>query len=252
MVGGWVGWNEVGLTPEQARKWLHGLGARDNKPAFELVFRSCRVDDAEFAVPRMDNYRLARLRWLRSVNCLDLLDRERLIEQIRSTQVLAGTTAPGQPPIHEWRGARGLFFTPGWPALQDTYCNLAALELLGGLNRIDREACIRAILKRHQGRGRFAPPEPEGYRFQIRGDARDTFCAFESLRILGALDRVRDLDRWQFRPEHASKATAAAAGSPHKVTWEEIEAWVCQDRLARILRRHKDHPQAPLGSLLEP
>jgi hypothetical protein len=252
LAGGWIGWDDIRLTPDQVRVWLHGSNPRNHGPVFEPARRSCRVDGVEFTVLGMDNFGLARLRLLRDVNCLDLLNREQLIEQIRSTQVLSGSRPPGQPPIHEWRSARGLFFTPGWPALQDTYCNLAALELLGGLDRIDREACIRAILKRHRGRGLFTPPETEGHTFQIRGDARDTFCAFESLRILGALDRVRDLDRWQFRPEHTSTAAAAATGTPRKVTWEEIEAWVCQDRLARILRRHQDHPQAPFGSLLEP
>ena len=252
MAGGWIGWDQVRLTPEQVRERLPGLISRDNAPAFELARRLCPVDGTDFTVLSLDSFALARLRVLHSANCLDLLPREQLIEQICSTQVLSGSTRPDQPPIHEWRSVRGLFFTPNWPALQDTYCNLAALELLGGLNRIDREACIRAILKRHRGRGYFTPPEQGGYNaFKILGDARDTFCAFESLRILGALDRVRDLDRWQFRPEHASKVDAAA-GSPSKVTWEEIEAWVCQERLAGILRWHKDHPQASLGSLLEP
>jgi len=106
-------------------------------------------------VTRIGDYGLSQLRWLRDVNCLDLVDRKELIAQIASVQTLSGTP-PGQPPIHDWRDVRGLFFTPCWPALQDTYFSLAALEILGGLDRIDLEACIEGILKRHQGKG-FSP-----------------------------------------------------------------------------------------------
>lgn len=147
---------------------------------------------------------------------------------------------------------RGLFYTPGWPALQDTYCDLAALEILGGLDRIDREACIKMVLKLHHGKGFFAPPNTdEQWRLQINGDARDTIAAFESLRILGALDRVKDLDKWQFRVAsyNSSKSEANGVRIP---TWDEIEAWVCQQRLGKILRERKENPAAPVRSLLEP
>jgi DNA-directed RNA polymerase specialized sigma24 family protein len=34
--------------------------------------------------------------------------------------------------------------------------------------------------------------------------------------------------------------------------WNDIEAWVCRQRLERILRQRKENPQAPIGSLLQP
>ncbi len=112
---------------------------------------------------------------------------------------------PGNPPIHDWKDVRGLFFTPCSPALQDTYFSLAALELLGGLNQIDREACIKGILKQHRGKGYFISPDSGGFNeYHIDGNARDTFAAFESLRILGALDRVKDLAIGSFGSNHGA------------------------------------------------
>ena len=147
--------------------------------------------------------------------------------------------------MHDWKDVRGLFFTPCFPALQDTYFSLAALEILGGLDKINREACIQGILRRHQGKGFFTSPDSGGFNeYHIDGSARDTIAAFESLRILGGLDRVKDLDKWQFRPQRR--------GVPrNQLTWGDVEAWVCQQRLKQIISERKDAPRKPFGSLLE-
>ena len=86
---------------------------------------------------------------------------------------------------------------------------------------------------------------------QINGNARDTIAAFESLRILGALDRVKDLDKWQFRVA-SYRSSKPDANGVRILTWDEIEAWVCQQRLEKILREHRANPSAPYRSLLEP
>ena len=113
------------------------------------------------------------------------------------------------------------------------------------MDKIDREQCIRGILRRHRSKGYFTSPDSGGYNeYRIEGDARDTFAAFESLRILGALDRVKDLNRWQFRPQRRGVAKGQLA-------WNDVEAWVCQQRLEKILRARKANPQAPVRSLLE-
>ena len=118
----------------------------------------------------------------------------------------------------------------------------------GGADRVDREACIKRILKLHRGKGYFTPPDTnERWKVRIEGNARDTLAAFETLRILGALDRVKDLERWQFR---VRKSSASPTGQ--WIPWDHIEAWVCQQRLARILTDHKANPTAPIRSLLEP
>lgn len=245
VVGGWIGWGELGIQPADAaaalRSVLNPLNRWDlflsRGPAWSWVKK------ARFPVMRIQSGGLTRLRFLRAVNCLDLTEREKLAAQIASVQVLSATPR-GQPPIHDWRDVRGLFFTPSWPALQDTYYSLAALEILGGLDKIDREACIRGILRRHQGKGFFTSPDSGSFNeYHIDGSARDTIAAFESLRILGGLDRVKDLGQWRFRPPRRGLAQG-------KVTWFDVEAWVCQQRLENIVRQRREKPQAPIGSLL--
>lgn len=251
MSSGWFGWDDVGLQPQDATVYLHRLTT--NEWQFRLQQRKAWswVDNQGWEVERIDNSTWNQLRWLREVNCLDLVEREKLNQQIAAVQVLSGTP-PGQPPIHDWRAVRGLFFTPNWPALQDTYFSLAALEMLGGLDKIDREACIKGILKRHRGQGYFTSPDSGGFNeYHIDGSARDTFAAFESLRILSALDRVKDLDKWQFRVT-SHRSSKPAANGVRTLTWDEVEAWVCQQRLGKILRERNENPYASVRSLLAP
>jgi hypothetical protein len=234
VAAGWIGWNELGVTPDEMAKQLRRTP--ENEWQFSLKPLSCTVDGKPAIVPYLDNMTLWQFRWLQDLHRLDILDREKIIEQLRAMQVRSGNV-------------RGLFHAgPASPALEDTYCGLAALEILGGLDRIDPEACIRGILNRHRGQGYFTSPEPGGYNeYKIEGNARDTFCAFESLRILNALDRVKDLDHWQFRLARRSRSDASA--TPRKVTWDEIEAWVCQQRFEQFLRERRANPQSPARSV---
>ena len=249
MEGGWISWDDLGFKSQDATEYFQHL--KTNEWQFMLVHGESWswVKSQRFKVERIHDLSLNQLRWLRDVDCLDLVNREKLIQQIASVQTLSGTP-PGQPPIHDWQDVSGLFFTPCWPALQDTYFSLAALEILGGLDKIDREACIVGILKQHRGKGFFTSPDSGSYNeYHIRGDARDTFCAFESLRILGALDRVKDLDRWRFRPDHG---WSPWGNNPKGMNWNDVEAWVCRQRFERFLRERKDNPHALPHSLLEP
>lgn len=247
---GWLTWQDFGIQPadsvESTRSELSRYFSGDH---WDRLMTRCEawswVGSERFDATRIQSDGLAQLWLLRSIGCLGVVDREKLVQQIASVQVLSGNP-PGQPPMHDWRDVRGLFFTPCWPALQDTYTSLAALEILGGLDKIDREQCIRGILRRHRGKGYFTSPFSGGYNeYHIRGDARDTIAAFESLRILGALDRVRDLEKWQFRPYRYGIAKG-------QLTWCDVEAWVCQQRFEKLLQEHRDHPTAPFRSLLEP
>ncbi|HYG34286.1 MAG TPA: hypothetical protein VEC99_05855, partial [Clostridia bacterium] len=65
------------------------------------------------------------------------------------------------------------------------------------------------------------------------------------------LDRVKDLEKWQFRVARHNSSQPDEQGT-RDLTWVEVEAWVCQQRFERILREHKANPQASFGSLLEP
>jgi RNA polymerase sigma factor (sigma-70 family) len=246
---GWISWNDLGIEPADSAAFLR----TSRFPTYSLenwdyFLARCEawswVERQRFNVMRIQSDGVTQLRLLRAVNCLDLTDREKLIQQVGSVQVLSGTP-PGQPPMHDWKDIRGLFFTPCFPALQDTYFSLAALEILGGLDKIDREACIQGILRRHQGKGFFTSPDSGGFNeYHIDGSARDTIAAFESLRILGGLERVKDLDEWQFRPQRR--------GVPrNQLTWGDVEAWVCQQRFTQIISERKDNPRKPFGSLLD-
>jgi hypothetical protein len=181
---------------------------------------------------------------------LDAVDAGPVIAQLRTSQVLDEKPIPGRRSLKEWKSVNGLFMTQGWDPLHDTYEALTMLEMLGGLDQIDREACIQGILRMHQGKGVFgAPMGSDRAVLLIWGDARDTFCA---------LDRVPDLAQWQFRPMYASttrspvEASPVSGPQPKHVTWDEIEGWVCQQRLARDLREHATDPSVPYHSLLEP
>ena len=246
----WIGWQDLNLTPEDVSSEIHQGKYHEIEFKFEylLVHESAWswVESKRWEVMRANAMTLPQLRWLCAVNCLDLVDRGKLIVQIASVQTLSGTP-PGQPPIHDWRGVRGSFFTPCYPALQDTYLSLAALEILGGLDKIDREACIGGILKRHGSKGYFTSPDSGSYNeYHIDGSARDTIAAFESLRILGALDRVKDLDKWQFRVASYNSSKPDANGV-RVLTWDEVEAWVCQQRLKKFFTNARNILRRPSG-----
>ena len=259
LVDGWLTWEDLGLNQPAYAEYLRIHQAEGgNALQFDLNHLLAHwkagswADQKQWQVERVSDFTLQQLRLLRQLNCLELLDRDQFIRQIAALQDLSATPAPGQPPLHDWRAVRGLFFTPGYPALQHTYFALAALEILGGLDRIDREACIQGILGRHEGRGLFTSPGSGGYNeYAIDGGAHDTIAAFESLRILGALDQVKDLDRWEFRVP-SSNASKPAGDGVHTLTWDDVEAWVCQQRLAKIVQERREHPEAPVRSLLEP
>jgi hypothetical protein len=257
LAGGWISWSDLEIQPADSATWLRTSQFRMYSPdEWDHFLTRCRawswVKHEEFHVMRIQLDGVTQLRLLRAVNCLDLTDREKLIQQIASVQTLSGTP-PGQPPIHDWRDVRGLFFTPCYPALQDTYFSLAALEILGGLDKIDREACIRGILRRHEGKGYFTSPDSGGFNeYHIDGSVRDTIAAYESLRILGALDRVKDLEKWQFRLKSYRSSKPARVGEIRTPTWDEVEAWICQQRWEGILRARRENPRAAFRSLLEP
>lgn len=257
---GWVSWPELNLQPADCEAFLHTNRSLIFSGAilgtnWDRFLSRCDawswVKSQHYDVMRIQNWGVWDLRFLSEINSLDLVEREKLIQQIADVQTLSANP-PNNPPIHDWRDVRGFFFTSGFPALQDTYRSLAALEILGGLDKIDREACIAGILKRHQGKGYFTSPSSGGENeYHIDGSARDTIAAFESLRILGALDRVKDLDKWQFRVANYNSSKPDANGV-RVLTWDEIEAWVAQQRLQRDVLEHRQNPQMPWRSLLTP
>ncbi len=245
-----ISFSDLNLSPSDLHDYLHTNRFKQYQPEHWDYFLArgeswSWVKSERFKVLRITSDGVTQLRLLRAVDCLDLVDREKLIQQIAAVQTLS-EHPPGNPPIHDWQDVRGLFFTPCWPTLLDTYHSLAALEILSGLDKIDREACIQGILRVHHGKGFFKSPDSGNYNeYHIDGTAQDTIAAFESLRILGALDRVKDLDKWIFRVNRRRLKN-------DEVTWRDIEAWTAQRRLKKIVQAHQANPAAPWKSLLEP
>ena len=240
---GWLTETEIGFTRDDLRQFIKQLPPEQTK--FLLGLNESRVGGSGYTVLYTDV-----LAWtipcLKRLGCLDLVDGRAIVETLLRQQMLsAGRRQDVDPKL-----LHGTFLNVGEDPIHDTWQALVILDAFGALDRVDREACINGILRFHRGKGLFGPVG-EHDRFVILGNTPDTtFWAFESLRMLNALDRVKDLDRWQFRPARTS--TPAKDGALRAVTWSEIEARVCQQRLENILRERKENPQAPVRSLLDP
>jgi RNA polymerase sigma-70 factor, ECF subfamily len=248
VINGLLNSADFGLTTNEIRAALTPLTDWQRKQWFEpQVLKTVNADRSPAGYTMLDVRALElRTACLQKLDCLNVADGSNAVQTLVQQQMLSSTIPPGRRPVplpEEWHG---LFLTYGYDPITETYDVLKVLERFGGLSRIDANACIQGILRFHHGKGLFRPGKDHDG-LVIFGDARDTFCAFESLRILKALDRVKDLDHWQFRPMLTSETDA-----PRLATWSEIEAWLCAKRLARDLGEHKTNPAAPWRSLLNP
>ena len=245
VVNGWLNLAQLGLSEQIIRQTIASASTEHKQRWFEL--NPARAFKGFTGLPTDD---LApRVQCLDKLGCLDAMEDKSVAETLLQNQILTEQSPPGRRPLSDARPLHGLFFTSSSDPIRDTYDSLVVLEKLGRLNQVDREACIAGILRFHSGDGLIVWPNKDPHLIFF-GDARDTFAAFESLRILGALDRVKDLDKWKFRPFMATRTPAD--GGPRIANWFEIEAWVCQQRLEKILREHKANPSATYRSLLEP
>lgn len=250
---GWPVLKMLGLTQADLRGELPAASRQQLKMWFEP--RESRVQnhdgqalDYQVLLTEELAYRVLVLKRL---DCLNAVDGAATTELLLKQQVRSGQTPTGRRVLPYPALLNGLFVTLGSDPIQDTYQALVVLDAFGALERVDREACVRGILRFHHGRGLFGSVR-QGDGFVIFGDSRDTFWAFESLRLLGALDRVTDLSQWQFRAQFHFRDTNHPADTSNLLSWPEIEAWVCQQRLERIICQRKENPGASIRSLLEP
>lgn len=174
----------------------------------------------------LGNLLVSRLQLLQRLDCLDLVDFTDTVKQLKATQVIATNSLKGLwPPAREQRDLlHGLFVLRPGDALRDTRDALTILHLAGALDQIDREACIAGLQRLHDGAGRFAPARTVRG-LQVRGEPDNAFAAYESLRLLGALDRVPDLAQWEFRLAPTMR-TVEADRNAGKLNYAEVEAWV--------------------------
>ncbi len=254
IAGGWITAEDLGLSSETICRTIINSSARQKNRWFNLEPGAVAVGEpgkyrpAGYTILPTDE--LARkVACLDKLGCLDVFDKQPIIDLLIQHQIVGGHIPSGRRPLADTSILNGLFFTMCNDPIHDTYNTLLILEKLGGLSRVDREACIKGVLRFHQGRGRFSAPDSE-HDLAVFGEARDSIAAFESLRILGGLDRIKDLNKWEFRPFFSNQKAAA---NGHRVaTWDEMEAWVCQQRLEKILHERKENSAAPFRSLLEP
>ncbi len=243
-----------GITPAQIRQELLGLSAGRAVQLLQLKPIVIEPPAASTQAGTNWNYlpvdRFAPfLQALERFHCLDLIESKPIIETLRAQQVRPGNTLAGYSLVADLAAADGLFHCAYNRPLKDTYEALVILSLLHGLDAIDQPACIRGILRLHRGGGWFARVNPSGDMY-LPGDASDTFFAYESLRLLHALDQVPDLKRWKFRP--GIEAPPTGAGRSAGITWSQVEAWLYQQRLQHYLEARRRDLRVTAPSLQTP
>lgn len=250
---GWFSPPEFSVSVDEFRQTLRAAPASYQRRWF--VPNECRVGNPDGGLAgytgMMAEEAAQRILCLKRFGCLDVADGSTACEILVQHQLLSDATPTGRRSLPDPKLAHGTFLLMGHDPIRDTYYALVILDGFGALDRIDREACIRGIQRFHHGKGLFGAIK-QGDGFVIFGDSRNTFWAFESLRMLGGLNRVKDLEQWKFRPQITSSASRQANGNGVILTWSEIEAWVLQQRLKRIIRERKENPDAQIRSLLEP
>ena len=236
----------AGVTSSSMRAYIGSMPERERDALFsaELI----PVHNETFSVLEL-RWLAWRLQTLRQFDCLDLVSAKPVVAVLREHQVRNGKVSEGRRPLENPKLVDGLFLATGYDLFRDTYYALICLDELGALDQIDRAACVDGILRFHLGRGVFGCVSADPNGGFPRGDAQSAFFAYESLRLLQALNRVKDLDRWEFRPSIASWR-ASAESSERVLTAEEIEAWQFQVRLRRCMARRQSNSQVPLPGLL--
>ena len=213
----------LAMRPEQRVKWLQP----DEFPVLNQAWRQTRFESVRW-----------RLAALRELGLLDLFETKPLVERLKACQVLSGR------PLPEWanpdldrRVWDGLFVTRGSDPIADTYEALSVLEELGWVGAVDRAACEAGLRRFHAGEGRFvvrptttlsfARRPPDGtaeVRPFIQGDARTTFAAYQSLRMLPAIG-VIDPDRnWRMTIVAGTESPDSVASRHAPGVWYYIES----------------------------
>lgn len=190
------------LDPDSVRDALPRLDPDLRRNLLSL--EEMPVKDRDCSV--LDSVGLAtRVRFLALSGCPDLPDAPSWVPILRRCQILSTNGAPNRCSLASPDAVHGLFQTGFGEYLRDTRDVLYLLDAAHALGQIDRDACIDGILRMHRGKGLFIPDDPKAG--LIRADADTTWFALESLRILGALDRVPDLPKWEFRAPKSTHTT---------------------------------------------
>ncbi|MGE3313135.1 MAG: sigma factor-like helix-turn-helix DNA-binding protein [Limisphaerales bacterium] len=240
-----LGWESLrGSESNQRSKdeWREALGRSTAGGRAEIL----RPDIGVVANTGHSRTRLEPVRWrvaaLRRLGVLDLFETRPLVALVKGLQIVPGGPLPsGCDPNLDRSVWTGLFATGGSDPIEEAYVALSLLEELGALATIDGEACVAGFLRLHRGRGLFDARQPWERPFtrksrvrpspiHLDGSARNTFAAWESLRMLGALGRVPDLGEWRFRVPKGSQDTLAHPSGA--AVWQVVEAVLLRERAA--------------------
>jgi RNA polymerase sigma-70 factor (ECF subfamily) len=233
---------ELGLTANTVRNCLTSVSPGTYTAWTRIA--EIPVHNRDYTVLHVEQL-VSRLQLFQLFECIDLVDSTPIIAQLRGHQVIAGNSLKGRRPLTDRKLVHGLFHCTSSTPLRDTYHSLVILSLVHGLDHIDRNACIKGILRFHHGKGLFGSfRKNDGLYF--RGNTHDTFYAYESLRLLNALDQVKDLEKWVFRPLPSSRLIQHAV---HEITWPQIEAWVLTQRLRQSAADHRRNRKLARPSL---
>lgn len=222
----------LGFTPEAARTKLEGM----NRAAY---LDQITVGVLPAPPPRTWGLSAPDLEYmaycvasLDKLGCLNQFDTRLLSKQLAAHQVTSDWKRPEGYALIERNRALGLF-NFGYCNLSNTRAALWTLQLIGGLDTIDREACIEGILRFHRGKGEFRADFAVDPAIQLRGEPEDMYYALESLNILGALDRIPDLSSWQYRP--VTEVREVNGKKEHGVlTGKTVVYWAYQLRLQEL------------------
>ncbi|GMV94028.1 MAG: hypothetical protein AMXMBFR82_38060 [Candidatus Hydrogenedentota bacterium] len=206
----------LGIDSKTVRQALTGT----NQVRLDHLFILWNEAEGAYVYPGSVVTIARRLACLKHFGCLDLVDSDRLAHQLADRQVTPAWESRDES--LDWKRAQGLFMFK-FCDLEGTYGTLAALEELDRLDLIDREACVEAILRFHNGTGQFGSGR-ERDRANIR--------IYPSTKA-NALDRIPDFTRWNLKPEiivtDRNQPIADNVSTP-----DAIVTWACQKRIELV------------------
>ncbi len=168
---------------------------------------------------------------------MDDLDFSTTIRTVANLQYLQAGQNAGMFAAEHLSELHGLFLNNGGGPILETWQALRLLKLLGGLDAIDREACVNGLKRLYRRKGVFYLRTNHPSLF-IRGTAQTTYMAFDSLRILEALDAFPDLEHWEFRTPF-TRQRGSNGGETTTYSWEELEAYFMKREFDRFIAKQR-------------
>ena len=221
---------KLGLSSKRVRAALNDGGSEKLKQIAQGSTITEVCGTGTYTMPDIDE-NACRLACLKAFGCLDFVDGDAIAEEIAAKQITPDWQTPAGYEAVDTGQAAGLFHF-GFCDLRATRGALWSLQTLGKLDLVDKEACLEAILRLYQGRGRFkAKHRNDG--IHLYGNEDDAFYAMESLAILRGWGRIRDPWRWEFAPKTSSREQDGPVRGA-LVTSEALISWAYQLRLEQL------------------